>query len=82
MKEDISQFDIVMETFMQYWHAKTRHDLFYSNPPTYVLPLSWRPDFLFKKRGNGAPLMEVAWSVWIPGKHDTLYRPLVKPIIE
>lgn len=63
----------------QFWHAKKRYALFYAHPPTYVLPLTWRPDFLFKTRGKGSPLMDVMWVVWIPGKTHTLYRPLAKP---
>lgn len=33
----------------QYWHSKKRYELFMSNPPTYILPLTWRPDFLWKE---------------------------------
>lgn len=67
----------------QYWHARNRYELFKENPPAYVLPLTWRPDFLEheKKPGEkkGAPTMEVAWSVWIEGDKLTKYIPLVKP---
>lgn len=51
----------------QYWHAKRRLNLFRGFPPKYILPLSWRPDFLFKERGGGSPLMDVMWCVWDPG---------------
>ena len=63
----------------QYWHAKKRLQLFREHPPAYVLPLTWRPDFLFGQRG-GSPLMEVMWCVWTvsdPGR--TVYEPLSKP---
>lgn len=63
----------------QFWHAKNRYDLFYQQPPTWILPLTWRPDFLFKTRGNGSPLMDVMWCVWIPCQTFTQYRPLQKP---
>ena len=64
----------------QYWHARKRYDLFQSAPPTYVLPLTWRPDFLFKKhKSRSASLMDVMWCVWIPGSEGTLYSPLKKP---
>ncbi len=67
----------------QYWHAKSRLDLFTNTPPAYVLPLTWRPDFYEheRKKGEkkGAPTMEVAWSVWIKGSQDTKYFPLKKP---
>lgn len=68
----------------QYWHAKTRLELFRQNPPQYVLPLTWRPDFLehTRKPGDkkGQPTMEVAWSVWIKGSHkETRYMPLDRP---
>lgn len=62
----------------QYWHAAKRHILFQENPPAYVLPLTWRPDFMSGERG-GAPTMEVCWSVWVAGKTDTRYRLLSKP---
>lgn len=66
----------------QYWHAKCRHELFVEHPPAYVLPLTWRPDFLFKTREPGDranPTMEVAWSVWIKGDVVTKYMPLLRP---
>jgi hypothetical protein len=61
----------------QYWHAKRRTDLFNAIPPTWVLPLNWRPDFMKGERG-GAPTMEVAWTVWKWGEHDTRYRILTR----
>tara|TARA_R110002020_G_scaffold465503_2_gene686956 strand:+ start:249 stop:803 length:555 start_codon:yes stop_codon:yes gene_type:complete len=67
----------------QYWHAKKRASLFDELPPSYVLPLTWRPDFLYQERKEGekkgSPTMEVAWSVWIKGDTNTKYRPLLKP---
>lgn len=39
----------------------------------------WRPDFLFKKRGAGSPLMDVMWCVWQVGNRKTVYIPLDKP---
>lgn len=66
----------------QYWHAAKRIGLFQKFPPAYVLPLTWRPDFLFDKREKGgksaAPTMEVAWSLWVKGDTDTKYRILRK----
>lgn len=62
----------------QYWHARKRLELFRSYPPSFVCPLTWRPDFLFKKRGKGSPLMDVMWVVWC-GCHDTRYIPLERP---
>lgn len=64
----------------QYWHASKRFDLFNNYKPQYILPLTWRPDFLFKQRGGGSPLMDVMWVVW--GKESseiTMYVPLKKP---
>ena len=61
----------------QYWHAKKRHKLFLRYPPMAVCPLTWRPDFLFKKRKKGAPLMDVMWCIWRPPYyHETTYHPL------
>lgn len=62
----------------QYWHAKKRLELFRRYAPTYILPLTWRPDFTFKQRGKGSPLMDVMWVVWC-GRSDTRYIPLEKP---
>ncbi|MFA6213407.1 MAG: hypothetical protein WC714_28480 [Candidatus Obscuribacterales bacterium] len=73
---------VAMVLKSQYWHAKKRVELFEQCPPAYVLPLSWRPDFLFDQRKEGdkkaAPTMEVAWTVWIKGDTDTKYRILSK----
>lgn len=63
----------------QYWHAAKRVALFSTVTPAYVLPLTWRPDFLFKTRGKGSPLMDVNWCVWVPGARKTEYIPLVRP---
>jgi hypothetical protein len=71
----------------QYWHANKRMKLFGEHPPSWVLPLTWRPDFLFDQRIEGgkraAPTMEVAWSVWIASDVSgyTKYFPLGKPKI-
>jgi hypothetical protein len=73
---------VAMVLKSQYWHAKKRVALFNEYPPAYVLPLSWRPDFLFDQRKEGgkkaAPTMEVAWTVWIKGNTNTKYRILSK----
>lgn len=62
----------------QYWHAQKRAALFQEHPPAWVLPLTWRPDFMFGERG-GAPTMECLWTVWIEGQTDTRCRLLLKP---
>ena len=69
----------------QYWHAKKRKPLFEKMPPEWILPLTWRPDFLFKKRGSGAPLMDVMWALWEPAygnRYITRYLPLDRPTAE
>lgn len=66
----------------QYWHAKNRIKLFKEFPPAYVLPLTWRPDFMekFREPGEkGSPTMDVGWTVWLKGEHETKYQPLLKP---
>ena len=66
----------------QYWHAKKRKALFDQYPPEWILPLTWRPDFLFRERGNGSPLMDVMWVVWEPDCADgwtARYLPLERP---
>lgn len=65
----------------QYWHSKKRLSLFEQTNPTYVLPLTWRPDFLFKERGKGSPLMDCIWCVWGLDNGKTIYHPLKKPKI-
>ena len=66
----------------QYWHAKSRTNLFLEKTPAYVLPLTWRPDFMEHTRQNGekgSPTMDVCWVVWV-GKSDFCqYKPLIKP---
>jgi hypothetical protein len=61
----------------QFWHAKSRLDLFRENPPSYVLPLTWRPDFLYGAK-SGSPTMECLWTVWL-GAPGCVYWPLEKP---
>jgi hypothetical protein len=61
----------------QFWHARSRLELFRENPPSYVLPLTWRPDFLYGAK-SGSPTMECLWTVWAGG-HETIYYPLEKP---
>jgi len=62
----------------QYWHARKRSHLFYQHRPAHILPLTWRPDFRGGELG-GSPTMEVAWTVWIAGRYNTEYRPLLRP---
>ena len=73
---------VAMMLKSQYWHAAKRLELFEKFPPSYVLAMTWRPDFLFDQRDNGkraAPTMECHWTVWIQGESDTKYRLLKKP---
>lgn len=49
---------------IDYWNAISRLPLFENRRPTFFLPLTWRPAFLRKERGN-SPLMNCAWVVWI-----------------
>nr|DAG22192.1 MAG TPA: adenine-specific methyltransferase [Caudoviricetes sp.]DAG32367.1 MAG TPA: adenine-specific methyltransferase [Caudoviricetes sp.] len=69
----------------QYWHAAGRAKLFEEFPPSYILPLTWRPDFFFKDDHGGSPLMDVMWCVWLTPQMkgvQTIYRPLAKPKME
>lgn len=59
----------------QYWHSAKRRKLFIKHPPLFVLPLTWRPDFL----GKGKSMMDVMWSVWLGDPNITIYKPLEKP---
>lgn len=59
----------------QYWHSAKRLPLFKAIPPTFVLPLTWRPDFT----GEGASMLDVSWIVWCGKPMLTIYMPLQKP---
>lgn len=63
----------------QYFHAKSRIPLFRSHPPSYVLPLTWRPNFC-PDRGK-SPTMDCMWVVWLPHltHTETTYIPLERP---
>lgn len=63
----------------QYWHSSRRRKLFEEYKPEAVLPLTWRPDFLFGAK-SGSPTMECIWTVWgdRPAQY-TIYQPLRKP---
>jgi hypothetical protein len=58
-----------------FWHAKTRQRLFQAYPPSKIIALTWRPDFLGLKR----PTMEVMWCVWEEGSNVTEYMLASKP---
>ena len=59
----------------QFWHSKKRYPLFEKTKPSYVLPLTWRPDFT----GQGSSLLDMAWVVWGLNTKETIYQPLQKP---
>ena len=50
-----------------------------------MLPLTWRPDFLFKERDgkkDASPLMDVMWCVWLTPQMQgvqTVFKPLMRP---
>lgn len=61
---------------IQYWNSAKRKKLFEDIPPSYIFPLTWRPDFT----GQGNSLMDMMWCVWFPhGSSVTIYKPLGKP---
>lgn len=64
----------------QYWHATKRLPLFQEIRPTEVLPLTWRPDFLFGAK-KSAPTMEVLWTIWRAPytNKTTIYEPMKRP---
>lgn len=79
IRKAVKDFDLVALLLKsQYWHSKKRYALFTEYKPSYVLPLTWRPDFLNKERG-GSPTMDVLWTVWQKGDVVTKYVPLLKP---
>lgn len=63
-----------------YWHAEKRRKLYEEITPSYILPLTWRPDFLFKQQSGGAPLMDMAWNVWdLRSRGAAQYIPIGRP---
>lgn len=80
IEKAVKEADIVcMLLKSQYWHSKSRYELFMQNTPAYILPLTWRPNFLEHEQKGGSPTMEVAWTVWIKGNNNAFYFPLKKP---
>lgn len=68
------QFALLLKS--QYFHAARRLPIFNVMTPSHVLPLTWRPDFLFG-HGGGSPTMEVIWCVWNKRNWGfTVYQPL------
>lgn len=66
----------------QYWHSKSRIELFNNFKPEAVLPLTWRPDFLFGAK-NSSPTMECLWTVWgTKSAEYTTYQLLKKPLLK
>ena len=59
----------------QYWHSAKRRKIFSECQPTFVLPLTWRPDF----EGKGASMLDMIWCVWLGLSCVTYYLPLQKP---
>lgn len=84
IEKSVLHYDVVVMLLKaQYWHAKDRLSLFNKYRPSYVLPLCWRPDFLESLRAPGekssGSTMDVQWTVWVKGDHETKYQPLVRP---
>lgn len=72
---DIGVVEMALVLKATYWHAATRLPLFQKHPPSIVMPMTWRPDFLNK----GAPTMDCMWRVWdLNGQGTTRYVPITK----
>lgn len=67
-----------------FWHAKKRLELWNNFTPRFVLPLTWRPDWVNDGRGS-SPTMDFQWTIWdetaIPNWTCT-YEPLKKPLVK
>lgn len=70
--------NVAMLLKSQFWHARSRIEMFERNPPAFVCPLTWRPSFLEKERGK-SPLMDVIWVVWKGRANVTEFSPLRRP---
>ncbi len=67
---------IAMLLNTNFWHAKSRMEMFYRRPPDVIHPLTWRLDFT----GSGRPYFNCCWTVWRPkGGGWPSYHPLHKP---
>ncbi len=64
---------------IDYWNAISRLPLWDANRPKLFLPLTWRPAFLAKERGN-SPLMNCAWCVWTESDEDYCVAEPIKKI--
>lgn len=82
IKKALTQAPIVaMLLKSQYFHAAKRYEMYQKNPPAWILPLTWRPDFEeHLKKKKGSPTMEVIWFLWIRGDHSARYQPLLKQL--
>jgi hypothetical protein len=67
---------IAMLLKSQFWHVKTNQALMELRRPSYVLPLTWRPDFMQQK----SPMLDMQWTVWAYFDEETKYIPLLKPL--
>lgn len=66
----------------QYWNARRRLALFKDCPPTFILPLTWRPNFFDEPKGCKSPLMDFMWCVWrFQENGTTRYIPLERPAL-
>lgn len=67
----------------QYWNAKKRYKLFQEIRPTYICPLTWRPNFFFKREHSSGSLLDMMWCIWMENEvpASTFYQPLVRPIV-
>ena len=71
--------NVAMLLKSQFWHARSRIEMFERTGPAEVLPLTWRPSFLEAERGS-SPLMDVIWVVWRGGPSEaTAFKPLRRP---
>lgn len=61
--------NVAMLVKIDYWNAVSRLPLWRKRIPQFFLPLTWRPAFLAKERGN-SPLMNCAWCVWTEASSD------------
>lgn len=73
---DIGVTEMALVLKSTYWHAAKRQQVWQRHPPSLVMPLLWRPDFL----NRGGPTMEMMWCVWSRDREITEYRPLKRPI--
>lgn len=78
IKKSMSANIVCMLLKANYFHAAKRIALFNKFTPAYILPLTFRPNWMFKTKKSSSPTMDVSWYVWVKGSISCQYIPISK----